>query len=456
MALSSPGIGSGIDVRGIVQKLMSVEQQPLMKLNTRVVELKSQLSAYGSLKGAVSTFRDAIEKLSDLSKFKAFSARSSDDAVLGSSASSAAAKGIYSLEVTRIAENHRMASGTAFGGTDTVIGSAGDLMRIKVGSNDFEIDYGGKSLATIRDEINAASTNTGVTASLLKDNSGYRLTLAANGVGSSSAIGVKHFNGGAEIPDPFAMMTLNQDRDASGGFNIEDLDAAVRLEGQFDITSSSNTLTDVIQGVTLSLKKAGTVTVNVDRDTAAVQSSVQAVVKSYSDLVTIMTKMKGEVLKSESSTLSSIQNQLRAVLNGRVDVGGAFSSALEAGISTQKNGTLTLNTKILNDAIVQDFDGMAKLFADPDKGLATRLFQLADSFLKTGALFDGRTQGLDSQIRAEQSRKAGIEERLKIVEGRLFKQYYNLDSVVSRLQGTNSALSSQLDAITNFNRNNNR
>lgn len=458
MSLSSPGIGSGLDVQGIVQKLMAIERQPLTKISARVVELKAQVSAYGSLKGAVSNFRDSLERLSDLSKFKAFSATSSDSAVVTGSASADAARGTYNLEVLRLAESHRMAAGVAFAGSADVVGNAGDSMRISVGGSSFDIAYGGKSLSTIRDEINAASDNTGVTASLIRDDLGFRLTLASNGVGSNSFIGLEFTNDGTaqNIADPFAMATLNVDRDASGSFVAADLNAAVRLEGQYQVTSSTNTLSDALQGVTLTLKKVGTATVTVDRDTALVQSSVQAFAKSYSDLVALMGKMRGEVLKSDSSSLSAMESQMRAVLNSRVEGLGSLSNAFEAGLSTQKNGSLSVDTTMLGKIISEDFDGLARLFADPAQGLAKRLYDLADGYLETGGLLDSRSVGLDRQVRESESRKSGVEERLKVIELRLTKTYNNLDLVVNRLQGTNSALTSQLEAITGFYRINNR
>jgi len=244
--------------------------------------------------------------------------------------------------------------------------------------------------------------------------------------------------------------------DPTPAFTATDLDAAVMLEGQFKVTSSTNTLTDAIQGVTLSLKKPGEVTLTVDRDTAKVQSSVQAFAKSYSDLVALMGKMRREVLSTDASTLGAMESQLRAVLNSRIEGLGSLSNAFEAGLSTQKNGSLSVDTTMLSKIIAEDFDGLANLFADPTRGLAKRLYDLADGYLGTGGLLDGRSVGLDRQVRESESRKAGVEERLKIVESRLLKTYNNLDLVVNQLQGTNSALTSQLEAITGFYRINKR
>lgn len=445
--LSSPGIGSGIDVRAIIEKLMTVEQQPLVKLNTRVVELKAQLSAYGSLKSSVSTFRDALDKLADLEKFKVFKATTSDEAVASVSASSTAARGVYNIEVLRTAENHRLAAGTTYGNVDaTVIGSAGEMMNISVGGAAFEIEFGGKTLAGIRDAINSSSENTGVTASILKDDVGYRLSLSSNETGSAKALTVTYTGS-----DPLALSALNTDRDGSGGFTTADLDASVRLEGQFNITSSSNTLTETVQGVSIQLKKAGTTSITVDRDTSSVEASVQAMAKAYSDLVATMGKMRSQVLKSDSAGISSIESQMRSVLSQESQVDGPFSNAFEIGLSTQKNGSLALDTKILKSAMEKDYDGLARLFADPEQGLAKRMRTLADSFLETGAMLDGRQEGINNQIRQEETRKASIEQRLKIVEARLTATYNSLDGVVTRMTGTGNLLIQQLSGLTNLN-----
>ena len=444
--LSSPGVGSGLDVRGIVDKLMTVERAPVIRLDTRNVELNAHLSAYGSLKSAVSTFRDAVGKLSDLTKFKVYAATASDKDVLDTTASSSAARGTYNLVVNRIAENQRMAAGTSFADSgSTTVGALGDTLTITVGSNPFTVDIGGKTLSQVRDAINTAANNTGVTASILKDNTGYRISLSANETGSAKALSVAYSG-----TDPFAFTTLNTDRDGSGGFTSADLDASVRLEGQFDITSSSNTLTDTIEGVTLNLKKAGTVTINVNRDTNAVQASVRGFVKAYSDLLGTMNKMRGDILKSDSSVLLNLESQLRAVLNSASATDSKFANVFEVGLSTQKSGTLELNSKILDTALNSDFDGVASLFADPAQGIAKQLSALADSFLATGGALDGQTQGLTNEMKLNQNKKAQLNEHLRQIELRYTQEFGALDSLVSSLTQSGNALTQQLTAITNI------
>jgi flagellar hook-associated protein 2 len=445
MQLSSPGVGSGIDVRGILESLMSVERQPLVALASQNVEIKAKVSAYGSLKSAVSTFRDAVEKLGELAKFKVYAASSSDPDVMGSTATSTAARGVYTLVVNRVAENHRLASSQTFidAGT-TVIGTAGETLTITVGGSAFVVESGGKTLNDLRDAINSAATNSGVTASVIKDNLGFRLSMSANNTGSSNALTVAY-----SAADPFTLTTLNTDRDSSGGFTNADLDASVRLEGQFDITSSSNSLTDAIQGVTLTLKKAGTVTINVNRDTGAVEKSVQDFVKSYSDLVGTMGKMRGQVLKSDSPVLLNLESQMRAILNNTSRADSSFANAFEIGVATQKNGTLDLNSKTLTSALAGDFDGVANLFADPTHGLALQLRNLADSFLATGGPLDSRSQGLDKELRQNDTQKTSLEERVRQIQLRYTQKFNALDSLVARLTQTSNLVTQQLSTLSN-------
>ena len=170
--------------------------------------------------------------------------------------------------------------------------------------------------------------------------------------------------------------------------------------------------------------------------------------KAYSSLISTMAKMKGDVLKTDTSAVSNMADQLRNVLGSDVSVGGSFSNAFQIGISTQKTGTLAVDSTVLNSAINDDPEGFASLFSNATNGLAVRLTQLADSFLATNGVLDGRSQGLDSAIQSATAQKERLTQRLTLVKVRLTKQYNSLDSLVSGLQRTGNLVTQQLDAIT--------
>ncbi|MGR8918982.1 MAG: flagellar filament capping protein FliD [Gammaproteobacteria bacterium] len=531
MSISTPGVGSGLDISTIIDQLMAIERQPLLELGVDQVELEAQLSGFGKLKSAISLFEGVMQDLASPDNFKIFKAESSDAEVLGASADSTAAKGTFVVDVQRVAENHRMAATQAYQDTDsTPIGEAGDSIEITVGNESFAVETGDKTLGEIRDAINSASGNTGVTASILKDDVGYYLTLSANDTGSDNFISVSYLGGdpfdpgsypdadtttvrpagytmsidvagsafdvdiggltldgirdainGApgntgvtaavtgvpgdytltltpttpgdvvtksySAPDPFGFNDLNADRDGSSSFEAADLDAVVTLENTFTVTSTDNTISDAIQGVTLRLEQAGSTTLRVDRDDSKIESSVQQFLGVYNEVVNTIADLRGNVLAEERTSLISLEAQFRSVLNSAAGDSELFSFLFEIGVSTQLDGTLTLDSKVFRSALDDDPEGVADMFSNPDTGLATRFDALAGRLTEAGGLFDGREQSLNSQIRQIESRRINLEARLVRKEESLVEQFSALDALVASLNTTSSFLTTQLEQI---------
>jgi flagellar hook-associated protein 2 len=438
--VTSLGIGSGIDLNSLVSGLMAVEQQPLTALQTKMSSVNSQISAIGKLKSALSTFQDAMAKLTKESSFKVHTASSSEEEVLTASASESAARGNYSVTVNRIAEYHRMAAGTTFADTGTTtIGTGGDTMTITVGGDAFNVAIGGKTLSEIREAINDASDNTGVTASIIHDDAGYRLLLAADDTGSESFI-TTSFSGS----DPFALASLNTDRNSSGTFTAADLDAVLQLEGQFQITSSSNTVTDPIQGVSLELKSAGTVTVKVDRDEDAIEANAKSFAEAASTLFSTLDGLAAKDLKGYGSLLRGIENQVRGMLATEANVGGSYTLVSEVGLQTQRDGSIELDSDIFADALQADFAGVAALFTDSTNGIAVRLDAIMDEYLQSGGILASQMDNLNNQLSGMKDRESRLEARLELIQNRYIKQFSALDTLLSSLQTTSSFLTAQL------------
>ena len=447
--LSSPGIGSGLDVRSIVAQLMAVERQPILKLDVREAGLQAKISGFGQLQGAVSSFQSAMKGLSQASKFLVFDAITSKKEVLTAEASSSAANGVYSMEVKRIAENHRMAANTAYVDVTTAIGSNGDTMTLQVGSKSFKVEIGGKTLAQIRDAINSAADNTGVTASIITPDGGNRLVLSADSTGSQQALTVSYSG-----TDPFGFQTLNVDRDGDAAFTPTDLDAVLTMEGLYTATRSNNTIQDVIQGVTLTLEGAGTVTVSVERDMGAAKKAVEEFVSSYNKLMAVINGLREEGLSKETATLANIQSQFRQVLNTPA-LSGSFTSLFDVGVKSNVEigsqsdvqGDLVLDSDAFNKAIEKEMAGVVNLFTHEDEGFASRLVALADKFLKSDGPINARTNGLKAQVKQVGERRAQLERRMESVEIRLLKQFSALDSLLGSLQTTSNYLDQQFQAL---------
>lgn len=449
--ISSPGLGSGLDVSSLVEQLVAIEQQPLIRLAQKEVTYQAQISAYGSLRSALSTFENSLNSVNSNSDFRALTARSSDEDVFSVSAGATAAKGSYSLTVDRIAENHRQGSASFFADSDTAtIGSEGDTLTITQDGESFDIAYGGKTLAEVRDLINEAAGNTGVTASILNDDLGSRLLLSADDTGSDNFI-TTSFSGA----DPFSFATLNTDRNGDLAVTAADLDAVLSVDGVFTATRSTNTIKDVVQGVTINLASAGTSTLTVSEDTAAVQSSVQTFVDAYNTVLTTIRSLREGALNDDANSLFSIENQIRSVFNSPLSGNGAFSSIYEIGISStfvlggasQDNGKLELDTAALVDALSVDRDSVANLFTDPDKGLIPQLESVLGGIVDFEGFIDGKTNSLSRRIDSIEVSRESMTRRIESFEARLLKEFNSLDTLVAQLQVSGNFLNQQLSLL---------
>ncbi len=386
MALSSPGIGSGLDVKGIVSQLMTLERQPLAALATREAKYQAQLTAYGSLKGALSSFQSAVAALADPARFSAVTASFSDTTVATVTATSAAAVGSYAVEVQTLAQAHKLKSG-AFAATSSTIGSG--TLTIQFGTyssgaftlnpdkaaQTIAIDAGQSSLAGVRDAINAA--NAGVSASIVNDGSGNRLVIASKDGGTANALKITVADDDLANTDDSGLSRLAYDASTGGTTNLAQTvtaqNAVVVIDG-ITISKPSNAISDAIEGVTLNLLKPNTpatATLTVSRDTGGVQASVESFVKAYNDLQkTVADLSKYDPATRRSSTLTgdatvrSIQTQLRAAFNVALpNAGGGLSELSDIGITFQKDGTLKLDPNKLTAVLRDPAKDVSTLFA---------------------------------------------------------------------------------------------
>ena len=448
-SLSTQGIGSGLDIAGIVSKIMAIERQPWVKAGTKGLELQAQLSAYGQLKSVVSTLETTMTELSDTAKFKASKATSSDSKVLTASADGTASRGIYAIEVKRIAETHRMVAGTDFDDTGTTkVGTAGDTLVLSVGSKSFTVEIGDKTLDQIRTAINSATGNSGVTASTLRDASGYHLTLSGKSTGADNFISVKYrtlTDPDTNQPDRFSFASVNTDRDLSGVFDKDDLDAEIKVENTYTVKSSSNSVGDVIAGVNLELVGVGTSNLSIARDDGKIQSAVQQLVSAYNAVFKSTSDLKSKGLKDERGGLLNIESQFRDALRTKAGNSKAFNFLAEIGITTAANGAgLTFNTTIFQEALTKDPDGVASMFSDSTTGAVARFKKLANTLVGAGGVLPGREESTKSRIDANTTSRANLEFRLNRREAALNKQFNKLDALVNSLNSTSSYLTTQL------------
>lgn len=445
MAITVSGIGSGLDVENIVTQLMAVERQPLLRLASREAGLQAQISSVGTLKSVLAGFRTAVEKLADPETFNAATARVSDPTVLSVTADPGAAPGTLAVEVTRLAQNHRLAS-EARADTATVGGAPGDKLGITVGTDTLTLDLStAKTLAEIRDLINADTTGVGVSASLLDeagDGSAQRLILNARASGFENRLQLSF--GGSLTADSLGFTTLNRDGAGTVLTDLTDLNASLSIDG-FTLARSTNTVDDAIAGLTLNLTAVGTASISVGQNDAAIVSALTGMVDSYNTLKTQLDGLSQGVLSGDSLT-RNVLGGVRSVMNQAFSGFGDFASLAELGITTTREGDMQLDSLRLTRALADNRTGVAGFFSS-ETGFAAALSTALDGYLDDDGIVDARIDGLNNRVRDLQSQQARWELRLVGIEDRLRTQFTALDSLVAQLTTTSTFLAQQLDNL---------
>ncbi len=438
--ISAPGVGSGLDVSSIVDQLMSIERIPLRRMEADKKGLETQLSAFGQLKSSLTTFQTAFEKLKTLDSFEVYKAESSNEAAFTATADSTAAVGFNSIQVVSLAESHKMGSVAIADTGTTPLGGAGDQMTFTINGNAFSVDVGGQTLSGIRDAINDAADNTGVSASIISENTGsHRLVLTSTETGNTNAI---NMSSTGTIGTALGLTDIN---------NPTLLDSEILIDGLYTITRSSNSIDDAISGVTLALLSETTSAdqLTMSRDVESVQESVQSFVDAFNALNTVFDDLSGEGDDLEAdNTLRSIENQIRNVFNTPpTGLTGSYSYLSEIGVSFQRDGTFALDATRLETAIGSDFSGLAELFASNDQGYLFRVDNLIDNFVQADGLIDVRQDGINTRIDTTEQRILDMEYRMEIREQRLLSQFNNLDALMGQLNGTSAFLTQQLATL---------
>lgn len=471
--LSSPGIGSGLDVSGIISKLMEVEQRPLTQLNTKEAKQQAQLSAFGSLKSALSSFQDSVKALAKPSLFNSFKATLADTTLATVSTSSSAAAGTHQIEVQSLAQAQKIKS-EAFATTDTVIGSGS--LTIEFGTysggiftanaektaKTITIDPAKSTLADIRNTINEA--NAGVTASIVNDGSGNRLVISSKDSGLANALKISVNDTDGNHTDNAGLSKLAFDTSADGVGNMTETVAAqnaVMVIDGITVEKSSNTISDALEGVTFNLLKANpdtSTTLTIEKDKSSTEAAVKALVTTYNELEKTIGNLsrydaanKQAAVLTGDSTVRMIQSRVRALLNGSQSAAGGISSLSELGISFQKDGTLALDNSKLS-AVLDDPDkNIAAFFTTQAgdgvtsvEGFASRLSELIDGMTRSDGLINSRMDGINSMIKGIGKQRDALGHRLEEIEKRLRTQFTALDTMIASMTQTSNYLQQQL------------
>ncbi|WP_299495206.1 flagellar filament capping protein FliD [uncultured Shewanella sp.] len=446
MPITSVGIGSGMDINGIVSALVGAESAPkTAKFDVDEGKYNAQISAVGSIKSAVSEFQTAIEALTDANTFLTQKSSLSKSTYLSSSVDETAVSGSYQLQVKQLAESHKIGSASV-SDSSAVLGEGN--INIDVNGEHFDIEVAlDDTLESVMNKINTSDDNTGVTATIINGDNGPQLIMTSNDTGTDNQITVvgSDSDGGTGISDTFTMTELSSAKDAI--MTIDDI----------EVTSSSNTVENAITGVTFTLKEADvdeTTVLKIEPNTSGVKSQINTFVESYNALITTISGLSGYNAETQQAGIlqgdalpRSMQSQLRGLMSDGYDTPNGSLTLASIGVTTTLDGTLEIKDDLLDSALESGLTDISALFSTEESGLAVKLDSFATSYVQAGGILDARDNTLDNQLTRLSDTREQFALKMAAYEARLFKQYNAMDLVVGNLNSQSNQLQERLNSL---------
>lgn len=445
--ISSPGIGSGINISSIVQQLVKADYGPQQtQIQNQQKSLQAELSAYGTINGDVSSVGSALNALQNLSE--SYSAKSSNTSALSATAQSGTAAGSYNVDVSSLASAQSLASTTVSSPTATLGSGTLTFQFGNYTSGAFTANSGAtrtqitltSSNDTLQGLANAINkANFGVSATIVNNGSGYQLALTSKTgknnqldiTSSSSALSGFTYSGGTT--------GMSQTAAASN--------AALTING-IAVTSDSNTIQNAVQGVNFTLAGTGSATVNVTPNTAAVTSAVQTFVNAYNSYAKDVSKYASYDAKTQqagillgSATLRTLTSELQnGVVQTISGTSSGYSTLMDLGITANADGTLSLNTSKLDSAISSNYSAAITAL----KGAGQQLGTAVNNMTGPNGVISAKTTTINQQLTDLQNQLQTVNQQASQEQQTLLQEYNYMDTVVANLKNTSNYLTQML------------
>ncbi|WP_339684359.1 flagellar filament capping protein FliD [uncultured Pseudoalteromonas sp.] len=458
MAISFTGLGSGLQVSEIVGALVNAEKAPFeSRLNRKEANLTTDISAVGALKAALEKVQESMSALGEADNYQKRTISGNDDFISLSSDKDAQPGG-YSVKVNNLATEHKIMS-SAFNAANPV--GAG-TMTLSSGDNSFDISVSGTAtLSEVRDAINNSKDNKSINATIITDDTGQRLVFSAQTSGLENQIKIAVADDDANNTDTLGLSRLAFDK--AGVQNVAEVvtavDASITIDGTVTVTSSTNEFKNVIDGVTITAKKAQGVDDDLSKLTVKennnnIKAGLDSFIKNYNELLELSKNLgksgeSGAGVMAGDSLLRGVMSKLRQEVTNSVDLGDGNSLSLsQLGVESDRYGKLSLDSERLDEQVKNDVDLVQQFFIGENKdegGFAQSFDELMNFYTKSDGLIQNRIESKEGQLRGIDDQRVSFARKMQSLESRLYAQYNSMDLLVAGLNSTNSYLQSQLD-----------
>ncbi|MCO6552141.1 MAG: flagellar filament capping protein FliD [Gilliamella sp.] len=475
MAMSALGIGSGIDLNGILDQLEVAEKTRLTPITTQQKAINAKISGFGKLKSVLTTFNTATEKLQKKEFFQSRIATGNDN-YFSVKANSKAALGNYTVTVDQLATSHGIATST-INDKNAKLGNDNQMRTITIEQAngqklDVTLSQDETSLQSIANAINNAKvTNEDGTTSPSTMNAaiirsgadGYQLVITSKETGEQQSI--TSISSDDEMLNNVIGFDINQSSNSHMTEVAKAQDAKFSFNG-IAITSNSNTVKDVVQGVDITLKQTTTISQNlaITADNEKVEEAIKEWVEAFNQLqttISTLTKFTTEETNSKElnsnngpligdSTLRNIDQSIRSIFAKGQD--GEFSVLAQIGINMDKNGMLTIKESELQKAINENSEAVAILFTGDGKttGIANEVFAKVSGFIDSDGMIDSATNGLNSTLKSLDKRHEQVSSSIEQTIERYRVQFTKLDILINSLDSMSNYLTTQFDMLANL------
>ena len=479
--VSAMGAGSGIDTKALATNLVEAERAPRKeKIDAKITKEQARITGHGAIKYSLSQLQSALAKFNDASEFASINSSNSQSGTFGITTDARASAGTYSIAVSQIAKSTRLAS-TAMASSSVPLNSGAAFTLdfnfydntppvasppATTRTQSVNIPAGSTSLAGIVSSVNASTSTTGIRAQLVKTGSGYSVTFTGP-TGAANAFGISGWPA-----DPGMMASPLQSAQ----------DARVSVDG-LEITSQNNTISDVIEGVTLDLytptASGNPARLDLSRQTTSIKDSLKALVTAYNEFDDGLTVLGDKDSKVEGyggtmvgdSLLHTVRSQIRAMVTADAKVMSTPAdpsetptvlnpevyAARHVGLSFDRNGKLTLDETKLDTALNTHFDQVVTMFtanksgqsiySPADGGLAGNAVKKIDKMLRTTGIIDQETKSANSNIAKYKEDLTKLEERMQALMTRYTKQFSVMDSIVGESNSTRTSLTNSFKGL---------
>jgi len=418
-----------MDVQSLALQYVQIDRAGQDQIfSAKESEYNALLKSYRAIKTKINDFRDLLNDLTDAKKLEAYSVTASEEGYANITAGANASPGEYQINIQQLARADQVS--LSFASETDPMPTSGTL-TLGVAGDSFTIDMStlpaGATLSDLRDAINGSTANTGVQASLVRSNGNIQLLISSENTGSANTLTMST-DGSADMAgiqssiDNRTVISTAQDAIINMGEN-----------NALTLTSSSNKMENVIDGLTINLTKVHAsptdqLTFTVNQDGEATAEKLQDFVTKFNDLLSATGTTNTDSAIAKDSTAKMIGRQLKS------DISGLGINKL--GIEFTRSGTLTLDKETLTEFLEANPNGLTEILGGTN-GVLEKLTDRLNGYVRgEGALLNTSTESIQSRMDRLQDRMERFDRRMENRLELYIDQFTQMQSIVSQLDSS--------------------